>query len=53
MNQGITTIFVSAEQMPEEKGFSEEDLSVILDAMASTLHDAKRIDRMIGKLGGA
>jgi phenylalanyl-tRNA synthetase beta subunit len=83
MNQGMTTIFVSTEQMlAEENGFSEENLSVLLDAMASTLptlkkgipsevqielrkkleadkvrfkrdEDAKRIDRMMGELGGA
>lgn len=83
MDEGMTSIFVGAEQMlAEQNGFSADDLSVLLDAMADTLprlkkcfppdarielrkkleadkarfkkdEDARRIDRMIGELGGA
>ncbi|HEV7504649.1 MAG TPA: hypothetical protein VGS07_07045 [Thermoanaerobaculia bacterium] len=43
MNEGMTTIFVSAEQMlAEENSFSEDDLSVLLDAMATTLPRLKQ-----------
>jgi hypothetical protein len=38
MNKGLTGVFVGAEQMlAEQNGFSAEDLSVVLDAMTSTL----------------
>ncbi len=38
MNSGLTTIFVGAEQMlTPRNGFSAEDLSVLLEAMARTL----------------
>jgi hypothetical protein len=37
-NKGMTSVFVGAEEMLAEKnGFSAEDLSVVLDAMAGTL----------------
>jgi hypothetical protein len=82
MNDGMTSIFVGAEQMlAEQNGFSADDLSVLLDAMADTLprlkkcfspdvrielrkkletdkarfkkdEDSRRLDRMIGELGG-
>jgi len=43
MNGGMTTIFVAAEQMlAEENGFSAEDLSLLLDAMAGTLPRLKK-----------
>jgi hypothetical protein len=43
MNEGMTTIVVSAEQLlAEENGFSEEDLSLLLDAMASSLSRLKK-----------
>jgi hypothetical protein len=36
MNEGLTTVFVGAEEMlAEQNGFSAEDLSILLDAMAS------------------
>jgi hypothetical protein len=83
MKDGMTTAFVSTEGMlVEENGFSADDLSRLLDAMASTLptlkqgfpadvrielrkkleadkarfkkdEDTKRLNRMIGELGGA
>jgi hypothetical protein len=80
MNEGLNMVFAEAELMLTEP-FSAEDLSVLLDAMASTLprlkkcfppdarielrkkletdkarfkkdEDAKRLDQMIGELGG-
>ena len=43
MNEGVTTVFVSTEGMlAEENGFAAEDLSRLLDAMASTLLHLKK-----------
>src|SRR4051812_25488024 len=43
MNSGITTIFVSAEQaLADRQTFSADDLSVILEAMESTLPKIKK-----------
>ncbi|HSS75233.1 MAG TPA: hypothetical protein VLV54_00670 [Thermoanaerobaculia bacterium] len=43
MNKGLTGVFVGAEQMlAEQNGFSTEDLSVLLNAMASTLPRLKK-----------
>ena len=43
MNEGLTSVFVGSEQMlAEQNGFSAEDLSVLLDAMAQTLPRIKK-----------
>ncbi|HEX4961235.1 MAG TPA: hypothetical protein VF173_10390 [Thermoanaerobaculia bacterium] len=43
MNEGLTSIFVGAEQLlAEQNGFSAEDLSLLLDVMASTLPRLKK-----------
>ena len=43
MNSGLTTVFVGAEQMlTPRNGFSAEELSVLLEAMARTLPQIKK-----------
>ena len=83
MNDGLTRVFVGTEQMLSERNnLAPDDLSILLEAMATTLprikivfpfdvrielrkkleadrarfkkeEDVRRIDRMIGELGGA
>lgn len=82
MNDGLTRVFVGTEQMLSERnGLAPDDLSILLEAMATTLprikivfpndvrielrkkleadkarfqkeEDVRRLDRMIGELGG-
>jgi hypothetical protein len=43
MNKGMTSVFGGAEQLlAEHNGFSAEELSILLDAMASTLPRLKK-----------
>lgn len=83
MNDGLTRVFVGTEQMLSERNnLAPDDLSILLEAMATTLpriktvfpadvrielrkkleadkarfqkeEDVRRLDRMIGELGGA